>query len=139
MTFFFQSIFQIPLKNIIIFRNIIQSLRPYVTRHVLGLIKLETQGYNIYLSTPDVFRNIVDQQVSPALTGSQPECGMMMWFTTTCSPSSMMDFFRSSQDERFHNTPVTSSLTSASAVLRSRLMRRGIPPAFLMARLFSSF
>jgi hypothetical protein len=48
-----------------------------------------------YLKTPDAFRNIVDQHVSPADDGSQPECGMIILFTTTDSPSSIIDLFRS--------------------------------------------
>jgi len=47
------------------------------------------------LKTPEAFRNIVDQQVSPADVGSQPECGMITLFTTTDNPSSIIDLFRS--------------------------------------------
>jgi len=48
-----------------------------------------------YLKTPEAFRNIVDQHVSPADVGSQPECGMITLFTTTDNPSSIIDLFRS--------------------------------------------
>jgi len=44
-----------------------------------------------------------------------------------------------SHDDKFHKIPVTSSLTSESADLCSKLINNGIPPASLIALLFSSF
>uniref|UniRef100_A0A8W7PV33 Uncharacterized protein n=1 Tax=Anopheles coluzzii TaxID=1518534 RepID=A0A8W7PV33_ANOCL len=88
---------------------------------------------------PDALRNTVLQQVSPGLVGSQPECGMMMYDTITSTASSMMNRFRSSQDDMFQMMPVTSSLMSDSAVRRSRWISAWMPPAALIARLFSSF
>lgn len=60
-----------------------------------------------YLKTPDAFRNIVDQHVSPGDVGSQPECGMIMLFTTTDSPSSIIDFFRSCTENKADNKDKT--------------------------------
>jgi hypothetical protein len=44
-----------------------------------------------------------------------------------------------SQDDKFHSTPVTNSFTSLSGVRLRSLTRAGIPPALLIAFLFSSF
>lgn len=47
--------------------------------------------------------------------------------------------YLTSQDDKFHKTPVTNSLTSASPDLCNKFINNGIPPASLIARLFSSF
>ena len=94
----------------------------------------------IYLSIPEEFRKTVVQCVSfPAPFGSHPEWGIMTMLTSTKRASSMMILFKSSQDERFHKTPVTNSLTSLSVVFLSRRTRAVTPPAALIALLFSSF
>lgn len=54
-----------------------------------------TQYFNVYLKTPEVFLNTVDQHVSPEDVGSHPECGMMIKLTIVESPSSIIDFFKS--------------------------------------------
>ena len=93
-----------------------------------------------HLKIPDEFLKTVVQWVSfPGPLGSHPEWGITTMLTSTKRASSMMVRLRSSQDERFHRTPVTSSLTSLSVVfLRSRT-KAVTPPAALIALLFSSF
>ncbi len=97
-----------------------------------------------HLRMPLAFLKTVLQWVSPPPPPcpplrSQPLCGIMTILTITSRASSMIVRLRSSQEDRFQRTPVTSSLTSLSAVLRSRRTRAFVPPAALIARLFSSF
>ena len=89
---------------------------------------------------PEAFLKTVLQWVSPpAPARSQPLCGMITMFTITSRASSMIVLLRSSQELRFQSTPVTSSFTSLSPVFLSSLTRALVPPATLIARLFSSF
>lgn len=49
----------------------------------------------LYLSTPEVFLNTVDQQISLQAVGLHPEWGSSIWFTIVERPSSIIDFFKS--------------------------------------------
>ena len=112
---------------------------------------------------PEPFRNKAVQWVGPGFLRSHPEWGMITWATKTDSASSRMIRFssygkhkhfasrnkkkikinkttgRTSHEERFHKTPVTSSWTSASGRRVNSRTSDGIPPALCNALLFSSF
>ena len=91
-------------------------------------------------STPLAFLKTVLQCVSPLWPDlSQPLWGMITMFTNTNKASSMIVLLRSSHELRFQSTPVTSSFTSLSWVFRSNLTKAFVPPAVLIALLFSSF
>lgn len=107
--------------------------------HSLSFVLAYSPAELTFLKTPDAFLKTVDQHVSPGLTGSQPECGLIIVDTITLRPSSIIGRFRSSHDDIFQMTPVTSSFTSDSFVRRRRFIKATIPFAFLIARLFSSF
>jgi hypothetical protein len=129
-----------------------RSFRPYLFSstadpRIIFFSKLSVVIFVIsatHLRMPLAFLKTVLQWVSPPPPPcpplrSQPLCGMMTILTITSRASSIIVRLRSSQEDRFQRTPVTSSLTSLSAVLRSRRTRAFVPPAALIARLFSSF
>lgn len=47
------------------------------------------------------------------ISGSQPEYGMIIFFTSTCKPSSSISPFKCGDDDAFQRTAVTDSRTSS--------------------------
>ena len=93
-----------------------------------------------YLSTPLAFLKTVLHKVSPDCPDlSHPLCGIITIFTNTNKASSIIVLFKSSQELRFQRTPVTKSFTSLSWVFLNNLTSAFVPPATLIALLFSSF